>query len=348
MEFLLGNKKEFDDFLDSIDEDDKIAILTHTDLDGIASAVFLEEIIKARGLKKASVRFLVYGNGVIENVIPGLEKEKTSKVFVSDIAADSIDHKGFEALRKKFDVLLIDHHPLNKEFEEEKGIIKTETRDCVAITIYRLGEGIIDYEKWNWLACAAVISDMSYRKKENLDFVRESYPGFEEKSVYDSELGKLEERISNALIYFKDKKDGIRKVYDAVRDGDVESLEKYSREVKGEIDRVIGEFEDKSEHYGERGLSFYYIKPKFRITSFVSTILSKRFPKETLIIASDAKDSMIKISARNQSQGEDMNVLMKRCIEGFENAVGGGHVPASAAVIMKKDLNRFKERLLRG
>ena len=48
MIFLQGSKKEFFDF---ISKEDKIGILTHNDLDGIASAIFLEEILNIKNLK---------------------------------------------------------------------------------------------------------------------------------------------------------------------------------------------------------------------------------------------------------------------------------------------------------
>lgn len=46
MKFLIGNEKTFNDFMDGICDNDKLGILTHNDLDGIASAVFLEQAIK--------------------------------------------------------------------------------------------------------------------------------------------------------------------------------------------------------------------------------------------------------------------------------------------------------------
>ena len=42
-----------------------------------------------------------------------------------------------------------------------------------------------------------------------------------------------------------------------------------------------------------------------------------------------------------------MNLLMKEGIKGLENATGGGHVHASAAKFLKKDLEKFKENLLK-
>ena len=54
-----------------------------------------------------------------------------------------------------------------------------------------------------------------------------------------------------------------------------------------------------------------------------------------------------KISARNQSGKVDLNELMKKAIYGLKDATGGGHKQSSAATFMKKDLEQFKENLLR-
>ena len=43
--YLLGSEQVFYDFVDSISEKDKIGIITHIDLDGIASCIFLQKII---------------------------------------------------------------------------------------------------------------------------------------------------------------------------------------------------------------------------------------------------------------------------------------------------------------
>jgi len=55
----------------------------------------------------------------------------------------------------------------------------------------------------------------------------------------------------------------------------------------------------------------------------------------------------IKISARNQSQKVNTFDLMKNAISGLKNASAGGHIAASGAVIQKKDLQQFKQNILK-
>ena len=82
MEFLTGSKQEFLNFLNSIDKEDNVAILTHIDLDGITSGIFLEDILKNREIKLKYLDFLFYGNGLFNKIINKLKKQNISKVFI--------------------------------------------------------------------------------------------------------------------------------------------------------------------------------------------------------------------------------------------------------------------------
>jgi hypothetical protein len=55
----------------------------------------------------------------------------------------------------------------------------------------------------------------------------------------------------------------------------------------------------------------------------------------------------MKVSAKNQSGNEDMAKLLMKGIEGLEESTAGGHVPAAGARFLKKDLQKFKENILR-
>ena len=48
MKYLLGSKKDFHDFINLISKEDKVGIVTHTDVDGVVSGIFLQKILKYR------------------------------------------------------------------------------------------------------------------------------------------------------------------------------------------------------------------------------------------------------------------------------------------------------------
>ena len=344
MEYLIGSKNEFLEYIDSIGKSN-IAILSHSDLDGIASAIFLEEILKTKGLEgNLKFReFLDYKKGIFGEVYQELKKKEISSVLISDLNPENVDFEGFERLRSEFNVFSIDHHPIG-ELKDKKRIIKTEIGYCSTLTCYELGRGIFDLDKWKWLVQAAIVSDMSYKNPKVLKFLQKDYPKITEKNIHDSEIGKIASAISSSLIYLENPE----KIYDLIRRKKIKELGRYDEKIRKEVDKWIKKFEEKAKFYPERNLYFYYYKPKFSITSLVGTLLSQKRKDATIISVSDIKDEpeFVKVSARNQNSREDMNKLMKKGTEGLENATGGGHIPAAGGRFMKKDLQKFKENIL--
>src|SRR3989344_6756786 len=117
MEFIIGSKKEFLDFLNAINNRDRVGILTHNDLDGIASAIFLQKILENRGINLEFIDFLTYKKGMFDLAISKIKKRSVNKLFLADLAADSSDLEGFEKLRGEVDSFLIDHHPVHPDLK---------------------------------------------------------------------------------------------------------------------------------------------------------------------------------------------------------------------------------------
>ncbi len=342
MEFLIGSVKTFYDFVDSISSSDKVAILTHTDTDGITSGIFIEQILKAKGIKVSVIEFLNYEPKMFDKVYAKLKNNLITKIFITDINADSIDMDGFVNLRENFDVLLIDHHPIAPELKFKEKIIKTNDYDCSGFAIYLMGEKFIG-KGWEWLVCADIISDISYKNPENLNFLRKYYSVESEEKILESEAGKLSLEIGSALVYYK--KD-LRKVYDLVKEKNFEEIKRVHEIVEEEFQRLIQDFGEEAEYHEKENLYFYFVDSRFGLTSAVSTHLSFKEKDKIFILLSRVENNKIKLSARCQSGRVDLNELMKKSIEGLENAVGGGHPKASAASFMEKDLEKFKENLL--
>ena len=333
-------------FLNSINSDDNIAILTHTDLDGISSGIFLEKILESKKIYVKFIEFIEYENNVIKNIFKRFEQEKISKLFILDISIDNLTLEDFESLKKQIDIFLIDHHPINSLLKNKKNIIKAKSEDCAAFVLYNLGKDIIEQKEWKSLICATMISEFSYRDKDNLKFIQDIYPNITENNILKSEPGKIYKIISSALIYYSDN---LKKVYDFVLKNDIKSLEKYYSLIQIEIKKEINNFWKNAEYYPDKKLYFYYFKNKFHIKSIVATSISiEKIEDAFVIIAEDDKaPDMLIVSARNQNQSQDMGLLLKKGIQNLENANAGGHIPAAGARFMKKDLDRFKENLLR-
>ncbi|MFH1801649.1 MAG: DHH family phosphoesterase [archaeon] len=342
MDYLIGGKRQFFDFLDLISSDDKIGVLTHVDLDGVASAIFLEEILRSRGIKVEVIYFIQYGAEILTEKLNQMKEKGISKIFILDLNLE--ETKEFSEAQKFFNILEIDHHPFSADFMGKKNIIKTESSDCTAWTLYDIGNGILNKEKWDWLVCSTMVAEYSFNKKENLKFIKKYYPDFQNMNS-ESELGSLTKKLSFSLIYFKEKND-IGLFYEIIKNKNFEKLEKGYSAVKKEIQKYLNIFEKKAEFFSEKNLCFFYGNPNFSVSSVVTSILLSKNPDKTFIFVSDSsKKNFYKISAK--SKIADMNVLLKKSVSGLEDSTAGGHPNASGGFIKREDLDNFKHNLLR-
>jgi len=342
MDYITGNKEEFFNYVDEIREWEKVAILTHNDLDGLASALFLEKLLESRGKKVNCISFLKYKRNFLFEQISKFRQLGINKIIISDLNADAyLDD--FYSLRKNFDVFLIDHHPLNVLLEDKKNIIKTASKDCVTKVVYGLGEEVLDSEEWEWLVCATMFSEASYKDKENFEYMKSIYPDLIIESLTSSTPGINARKIGNALIYYLDNE---RIVYDLVKEKNLSELEDVGSIVEDEINFHVENYLSEATFYPEKKLYIYELKSKYEISSPVVTIISNYKPDYSFVLFTRKKDGMIKVSSRNQSSSVDMNELMQKGVTGLSDAFGGGHKAAAGATIHEEDLESFIENIL--
>jgi len=279
MEYLLGSKEKFWKFVDSIKKEDRIAIVTHNDLDGIASAVFLEEILKSKKIEMDDLFFISYSIDMFQDILPELKNKNITKIFFTDIYVDGME--GFEKVKENFDIFTIDHHPIQNK--DEKNIIKTQSSDCSALTIFDLGKEILDWKKWKTFLYATMISEMSYKNPENFEMIKQDYPDLKNDAhlIRDSPPGKISQKITFALIFFKSN---LRKLYDLIKNNNMESFDEPYEIINKEIEKWKKDFRENAEYYPEKELYLYYFKPKYKITSIFSTLLSIKEPNKILVI----------------------------------------------------------------
>ena len=342
IEYLIGKEQDFYYFLDGITKKDKVAIISHIDLDGISSAIFFNEILKSKGIKLKDVIFINYGAGMFIKPAEKFKKKKITKIFISDISEES-DYVNFEKLKNEFDVFLIDHHP--SELRTKENVLKTKSEHCAAWIIYNLAIKLISMEKWKNLVSATMIAEFSHVNEDNFNFLKNNFPDLTKENLMDSEPGKFSIKINSAITYFKGKE---KKIFDFILKNKFEKFDKYSKIVSDIITNEVENFKKNAEFYPEKNLCFYYGNPRFSLTSSVTTILSMREPDKTFIFISDVfgEKDFVKISSRNQSGNVDLNALMKKGIVGLENATAGGHIKASGGKFLKKDLEKFKQNIL--
>ncbi len=343
MKFLIGKREDFTRFVDSIKSEDRVGIISHIDLDGLGAALILEKILESKGIKVDFVDFLEYQDGMFEETFEKLKEKEITKVFLTDLNVDISQEQGFNYLRENFDVLFIDHHPFAEDLVGEKNIIKSETFDCVVSVLYEFAKDYIDVKDLDWFYYPTLVAEWSFRKKEYMDKLEKKYPGITPETLFEFECGEIADKINSVLIYYKGN---LKEAYELLKKKDFKSFDEIHGLVEAEIDKVIEKYRKEAEFYPDKNIYFYYYNPKFEITSTVATILSK--DKGIYLFANNLNSNRIKISARNNTTDENVGVLLRKGIDGLQNATGGGHPRAAAATIRREDLEKFKENLLRG
>lgn len=339
--FEVGSEKRFSEFISNLGSE-KVAIISHNDLDGIGSGKIVSEVVNADYLDFVSYEDLT--DGLIEK----LKKEKIKKLILTDLMFDDINF--VKKASKFFDVLWIDHHPFMEDVNSEKIVFLNpggNNRFCATYLCYYLFSKIENLEYFDWLVACACLSDFTIRENEN--WMREVFKKYGDKSKIEpmsSEQGtvqNLKRDLEFAIIYFR-KSNELKKMAELITKNLIEnnSLKKYSNEVKKEVDETVERFDRERKEINGRLL--FVFKPNFGVGALVSNIVSLKNPNKTVINVREVDDGY-NVSMRRQDQKENMNLLMKKVLEGLENAGGGGHIPAAGGHFMKKDLEKFLERL---
>lgn len=343
--YVLGSEKMFYDFVDSISKKDKIGVVTHIDLDGIASGIFLQKILESKNLKIDFMKFLEYNADSLKPIL----KKDIDVLFFTDWNVDNYP-EDLTNLRKKYKILVVDHHPPNKDLKDKSNIIKTESKYCSAHTLFDLAKNnnYFDTKSLEWLVCSAIIMDYTADNEENIKFLKSFYPEITLENVWESKLALISKKIADSILYYKPN---LKKVCEILLDGKFEKLNKTDKIIAEEINTWKIKFKKEAEYFPEDRLYFYYANPKHGIISaVVSEISNSELTDDTLIFVSDnldkGKQNFVKLSARNETGKVDLVKLLKTCTEGFDESSAGGHTKAAAGSFPKKYLNKFKERLL--
>lgn len=338
IEFLIGDEKRFAGFISKLSDKDKIALVSHTDLDGLVSAKVVNKVIEANLL-----RFVNYTE-LNEEFISWLRENEVSKVIFTDVHLK--DEKFIKEIEKFAEILIIDHHPPVSDYNSDKTIFINSQGYCAAYICYYLFSKTQNLEELDWLVAAASVADWMYEKsKEWVEEIYEKYgdkfvivPGGPKEGRFWDEVI---EPISGSLVYFRGDE---KNVYDHIGKefGDVGDLKKYADEVQEEIDSAVERFEKEKEDIKDG--YFWEFKPRFEIGSIVSTSVSTCRAHKSIVIGKPG-EKYYKLSARRQDKEKDMAALLKKLTEGFEDSGCGGHIPAAGGHILMKDAEEFKKRV---
>ena len=346
MELIYGNEERAIDFLKKITEKDRVAIFSHTDVDGFVAGRVMNETIPAE-----VIQFLDYSPQLIANLIPIIKEKKIQKVIFTDLNLEQ-NKADVKKLAEIAEILIIDHHEYSEDLNSERVIfIKTPSTTCASYTTYVLLTKTHNthLEKLDWLVGSAVIADYTFEShQEFIKKIEEKYHFANQaktnSQAFQSDLGKIAIIINNATIYFDDKTSEFYSLFKKINAmKDISFVDEYANTVQKEIDRVVDNFV--KFHEAKNDLFYYQAAVNYGITSAISTILSGRYPKNTIIFLADYGQKMIKISARRQDGKVNLPQLLGTCMDGLKETTFGGHFKAAGGSFLKKDLEKFKKRL---
>lgn len=333
-EFAAGSEKRFSEFIGALDG--KLALVSHTDLDGIASAKVANSVLQADMLE-----FLDYED-INDNLVNKLKKNKVKIAVFTDISIDNV--KIIKKIEKFARVLIIDHHKINEDFNSDKTVFLNAQGFCAAYICYYLFSKIQNLDRYDWLVACASVADWQYIL--NKDWMNSIYVKYRDNFIGTIEGVKESKRlypagynISLALIYFQLD---FKKVFDKIGDsfGDIGDLEKYSSIVLKEIEKYDKKFED--EKIEIKGGFFWELKPRFRIKVILINQISSKYLDKTIVFAS-IHGGNCSISARRQDGKVDVAAFCKRLVGDFGWA--GGHAKAAGANFPAEYFEEFKKRL---
>jgi len=349
---------------------EKTALVYDIDGDSIGSAVIVAKTIE-RLFDYAPKAYTINHNlfAVDKGVYKKIKEKKIKNLIIVDIAVDENPSYILE-IAKKIKILIIDHHQIHKNLNKFDNILHVNPffwnskiepfKYCTSKLTYDICSKITNIEDLAWLAGLGIINDYCGEQwKDFLDKIYEKYPVLKqgkEPYSFDSNFGLIDHIVTAG--YYHSGIKGSKIAYEAcleasspldlleAKTSKAKILKAFHEEVQEEIDGIINNWKKIAEFYKDKELVFLELKTRFSIKSPISTILSIKNPNYTFIIFRK-KGDFIHISLRRNDGKIDCGKLAKIATKNLENAGGGGHEPAAGACIMTKDLEKFKENVLK-
>ncbi len=333
--YRCGNEDLFIKFIENLKPEDKIALLSHIDLDGFAAAKVLNKIINP-----VIIKFLHY-NEINKSLLQELKELEVNKVILTDLAIDLPDFT--EELEKFAEVLIIDHHEFKKDHNSNKTIFIDAKDYCAAFLCFKLVSKLKDIKELGWMVAVASVSDVCFIKtKEFIQKVYSQYSeNFDEKDYRKGKMWDILITLSLSIIYFqKNLLEFYRRLPEDIKK--IKTLEPYSSAVQKELDENLERY--MKERVRIPSGWFFEVQSSFNLESFLATKISLENPGETIVLA-HKKEGCYKISARNNRGEYNMILLLEDTTRGFKLKDSGGHIASAGASVAFENYAEFKKRL---
>ena len=351
----------FEKFIRNIKTTDRIAVVHHTDSDGVCSGVIIGKVIERLRNKMIDLRLNQNHDEIpiSQDTIHSLKQNRINKVIITDMCVDQ-EYKKIKEMEKFAEILVLDHHKQYHDLNSGKTImIKSSVLSkninsasyCASKLAYDIFSRIMCIDDLDWISVVGIIGDCAGETWSS--FVNETFRKYHIRingDLFKTDLGRIANIISAVEAQDIQKiKDCFDALYNAkdYREFLKSDVVKYEQNMKKELDYWKNNTEKLAEFYPDIDFIFYLIKPKYHVKSALSTILSFRYPDKTIVIAQDTNDRLLPISARRRDYKIAVNDLLEKAIKSLKDAEGGGHIPAAGGRIRREDLDVFKKNLIK-
>lgn len=348
----------FREFVSSVSRNDRIAVIHHTDPDGVCSGVIISKLIERLRKKKIDLRLNQKGNMhyIADSTLKKLRNKKINKVVITDLCVDE-DPAGIKKLAEFAKILVIDHHPVYRRIKSwnivlVKSCLVSDIPShmyCAAKLSYDLSNLIVDMSEFDWIAAVGCIGDISADPfRPWLHGVFRKYGLKLKKDLFKTILGRVAILVSSAEAFDnRNAKLCYDIMYKARTYKDVlnSRLKQFRKRVDAELKYYLKNIRRLAKIYPSLDLVIYEVRPKYHTKSQLSTLLGIRYPKKTIFVVNVRKNP-VSISARRGDFNVSVNLLLENAVKGIPGANTGGHIPSAGAVVPRKYYKKFKKRVI--
>lgn len=354
----MGRKKlieNFESFIHNISPKDRLAILYHADADGLCSAVVVEKALeKILNFKPKLIFRKNQGDVSITRVIINeLVRKGVNKLIILDLCVDQHPKRARE-VAKFCSILILDHHKLYNDLNS-KNILQIKSRHISSYDgslyptsklSFDLFSRLANIDDIGWVASVGIIGDNNLMQWK--DFVEDSLP-LSKLSL--TNLIEIKEMVSAVESINISRMNGLFDEFVKVKKPKALLKSKFMKEKKRlekELDRLFKRVQEDAEFYPDIELVYYLVKSKHSIKSaLINKISNELFPNQTVVLVLDSGGKILSFSARRQDFKVRMNDLLEEAVKGLKGASAGGHTPAAAGKLRRRDLKKFKSRIIR-
>jgi oligoribonuclease NrnB/cAMP/cGMP phosphodiesterase (DHH superfamily) len=341
---IYGDEKKLNSFISQITKKDKIAIISHKDLDGMVPVLIFEKVFG----KIDILEFDSPKKDLILNLIPKLKEEKITKVIITDLNLNNEQPETQVKLEEFAEVLIIDHHQSIKDFNSSKTVFMlTEKKFNAGLSTYCLLGKFKPLDSIDFLVAMSIITDHNWN--DNAKFIKmieKKYGLKEAGDINKSELGIFTIILGNYNTFLKEDP---FKFYNILRKinslKDIKKLEKYSEEVEKDIKNTKEDFlKNKEDHIWGY---IYHDKSKYGVATKAIRESAIYKDSDLVIVYREKDDGVVHMAARRDDGKLNCADILKKAIFGLRDASGGGHIPAAGARVRKEDFLEFKKNLIK-